>query len=311
MKIVFLGNPEFSAAVLHKLVQSFKVDLVVTGADKKRGRGGAASASPLRALAEKLSIPVICTESVSKEKIEEIRALAPDIAVTAAFGQILSGNFLKIPKHGVLNVHASLLPKYRGSAPVQWALINGETETGVTIMRTVRAVDAGDILLQKWLKIREGENAGVLLERLSELGGDAIVEALKLIEAGKAEYTPQNEAEATHFPMLKKEDGLIDFNKTPKEISDFVRGMTPWPSAYTFAAGKLLKVLETEAVELCASVASATVLTASPKEGLIVAARGGAVRLKTVQRENGKMMSGRDYLMGQKVEVGSILGNRP
>lgn len=310
MKIIFMGTPDFSANVLRKLNVVYPVSAVVTGTDKPVGRGHRTAAPPLKLAAQELGIPVLQYDKVSREGIEQIRALAPDVIVTAAFGQILTESFLAVPKFGVLNVHASLLPKYRGAAPIQWAILNGDSETGVTIMRTVKAVDAGDILLKKRVEIGANETAGELFDRLSDLGGDAIVEAIGLLESGNAVFTPQNESEATHCSMISKADGHISFDCSAKQLDSFVRGMTPWPSAYAYLGGKLLKIFQTEDVSdeyrTCDAEAG-SVIAADCKRGLVVVVRGGAVRLRQLQLEGSKRMSDNDFLRGNAVEIGTRL----
>lgn len=308
MKIIFMGTPDFSAVVLEKLNSVYPVNAVVTGLDKPVGRGYQLKPSPLKVKAQELGIDVLQYEKVSREGIEDIEKLAPDVVVTAAFGQILSERFLSIPKYGVLNVHASLLPKYRGSSPIQWSIIDGENETGITIMRTVKAVDAGDILLQSKTKIGDKETAGELFDRLAVMGGDAIVEAIGKLIDGNAVFTPQNDAEATHCSMIRKEDGVIDFAKTSSQIDCFVRGMTPWPSAFTHYEGKTLKVFDVEKVEYDGVAKCGEVVEANPKDGLIVKVADGAVRLCRIQLEGSKRMSDSDFLLGRRIEKGYILG---
>lgn len=310
MKIVFMGTPDFSAVVLKKLHSVYPVSAVVTGLDKPVGRGYQLKASPLKQTALELGIPVLQYEKVSREGIEDIQNLEPDIVITAAFGQILSEKFLAIPKHGVLNVHASLLPKYRGSSPIQWSIINGDEMTGITIMRTVKAVDAGDILLKKVTKIGEKETAGELFDRLALLGGDAIVEAVKLIEDGKAVFTAQNHDEATHCSMISKQDGNIDFAKTPHQIDCFVRGMSPWPSAYTHVGEKTLKVFAVDKVDFegdTAIYSNGEVIASNSKDGLLVKVGEGVIRLCDIQLEGSKRMNDVDFLRGRSIEVGTIL----
>lgn len=305
MKIVFMGTPDFSAVVLEKLNSVYPVSAVVTGLDKPSGRGYKMQFSPLKQKAIDLGIPILQYAKVSREGLDEISALNPDVVVTAAFGQILSDAFLQIPKYGVLNVHASLLPKYRGSAPIQWAIIDGEKTTGITIMRTVKKVDAGDILLKKEIEIGENETAGELFDRLAVLGGEAIVEGISLIESGKANFVAQDESLATHCRMITKDDGLIDFSKTAKEIDCFVRGMTPWPSAYIhFDTDKILKIYEVECVQVDCDARYGEVVYADKKHGLVVKCKDGAVRLKTLQLQGSKRMGDCDFLLGHKVDVG-------
>lgn len=315
MKIVFMGTPDFSAVVLEKLNSVYPVSAVVTGLDKPVGRGYNLAPSPLKVKAIELGIPVLQYAKVSREGLDDIRALEPDIIVTAAFGQILSDAFLAIPKFAVLNVHASLLPKYRGSSPIQWSIINGDEKTGITIMKTVKAVDAGDVLLEKETEIGKKETAGELFDRLAILGGEAIVEAISLVECGKATFTPQDESKVTHCSMINKGDGLVDFSKTAKEIDCFVRGMTPWPSAYTHIGEKTLKIFDVEKVELSDLQKSndqfenakfGEVVLADKNHGLIVKVADGFIRLHVIQLEGSKRMDDTQFLLGRKIDVGTI-----
>lgn len=309
MKIVFMGTPDFSAKVFEKLNAVYPVAAVVTNPDRPAGRGNALRPSPLKLAAKELGIPVFQYEKVSREGIADIEALAPDLVVTAAFGQILSEKFLSIPKLGVLNVHASLLPKYRGASPIQWAVLNGDEYTGVTVMRTVREVDAGDILLAKRVKIGEKETAGELFDRLAELGGDAIVEAVSLIESGRATFTPQNAADATHCGMISKADGLMDFARTARQLDCFVRGMTPWPSAYTRLHGKTLKIFALQPLSVAVDGHEVgEVVAANAEDGLCVCAGDGAVRLNEIQLEGSRRMRDVEFLRGHAVSVGERLG---
>lgn len=315
MKIVFMGTPDFSAVVLEKLNSVYPVSAVVTGLDKPVGRGYNLAPSPLKVKAIELGIPVLQYAKVSREGLDDIRALQPDIIVTAAFGQILSDAFLAIPKFAVLNVHASLLPKYRGSSPIQWSIINGDEKTGITIMKTVKAVDAGDVLLEKETEIGKKETAGELFDRLAKLGGEAIVEAISLVECGKATFTPQDESKVTHCSMINKGDGLVDFSKSAKEIDCFVRGMTPWPSAYTHIGEKTLKIFDVEKVELSDLQKSndqfenakfGEVVLADKNHGLIVKVADGFIRLHVIQLEGSKRMDDTQFLLGRKIDVGTI-----
>lgn len=315
MKIVFMGTPDFSAVVLEKLNSVYPVSAVVTGLDKPVGRGYNLAPSPLKVKAIELGIPVLQYAKVSREGLDDIRALKPDVIVTAAFGQILSDAFLAIPKYAVLNVHASLLPKYRGSSPIQWSIINGDEKTGITIMKTVKAVDAGDVLLEKETEIGKKETAGELFDRLAILGGEAIVEAISLVESGKATFTPQDESKVTHCSMINKGDGLVDFSKSAKEIDCFVRGMTPWPSAYTHIGEKTLKIFDVEKVELSDLEKSndqfenakfGEVVLADKNHGLIVKVTDGFIRLHVIQLEGSKRMDDTQFLLGRKIDVGTV-----
>ena len=315
MKIVFMGTPDFSAVVLEKLNSVYPVSAVVTGLDKPVGRGYNLAPSPLKVKAIELGIPVLQYAKVSREGLDDIRALEPDVIVTAAFGQILSDAFLAIPKFAVLNVHASLLPKYRGSSPIQWSIINGDEKTGITIMKTVKAVDAGDVLLEKETEIGKKETAGELFDRLAILGGEAIVEAISLVESGKATFTPQDESKVTHCSMINKGDGLVDFSKSANEIDCFVRGMTPWPSAYTHIGEKTLKIFDVEKVELSDLQKSndqfetakfGEVVLADKNHGLIAKVADGFIRLHVIQLEGSKRIDDTQFLLGRKIDVGTV-----
>lgn len=316
MKIVFMGTPDFSAVVLEKLNSVYPISAVVTGLDKPVGRGYNLAPSPLKVKATELGIPVLQYAKVSREGLDDIRALEPDVIVTAAFGQILSDAFLAIPKYAVLNVHASLLPKYRGSSPIQWSIINGDEKTGITIMKTVKAVDAGDVLLEKETEIGKKETAGELFDRLAILGGEAIVEAISLVASGKATFTPQDESKVTHCSMINKGDGLVDFSKTAKEIDCFVRGMTPWPSAYTHIGEKTLKIFDVEKVGLSdlqnsneqfENAKCGEVVLADKNHGLVMKVADGFIRLHVIQLEGSKRMEDTQFLLGRKIDIGTIL----
>lgn len=296
-----MGTPDFSVQCLENLIKSHHTVLaVVTQPDRPRDRGKV-SFSPVKECAVKNGIPVLQYEKVSKEGIEDIRALKPDIMVTAAFGQMLSREFLEIAPKGVINVHASLLPKYRGSSPIQWAVVNGEKETGITIMKTALKMDSGDIILQVKTEIGGDETAGELFDRLSALGAPALLSALKLIEEGKETYTPQDEGAVTYFPMLKKEDGKIDFNKTSAEIKSRVQGFNPWPSAYTNLDGKMIKIHK---VAIGEGGGNAGEIIAADKSRFAVATADGAIEILELQPQNGRRMNFKEYLAGHKIEVG-------
>ena len=319
MRIIFLSTPEFGIASLEKLIESprHEVVAVVTQCDKPSGRGNHLKPSAIKEFALSKGLKVLTYEKISRDGIEDLKNLKPDIMITCAYGQILSQAIIDIPKYGIINVHASLLPKYRGAAPIQWSVINGDKKTGVTIMQTEEGVDTGDIILSRETEIYPDETAGELFDRLSVLGAELIVEALNEIEDGRATFTKQNEAISSHVKMLKKQDGLLDFNKNSETLKNFVRGMNPWPCAFTFYKGKTLKVFKAqpltagdfafdEAARL--DFSSGSVVTADRKNGLTVKTAGGALRLCEIQTEGGKRMSDIDFLLGHVVKPGEILG---
>lgn len=306
MRILFLGTPDFAVAALERIVGTDnEVVGVVTQPDRKRNRGEV-SFCPVKQFAVEKGIKVYQYESIRKEGVEDIKAINPDIMITCAFGQIISQEILDIPKYGVINIHASLLPKYRGSSPIQWCLVNGESKTGVTIMRTALAVDSGDILLQKEIDILPEENAGELFDRLAVLGGQAIVEALEIIKDGKAVYTPQDESKATHYPMISKEDGKIDWSRSAREVFNKMRGFTPWPSAFTTLDGKLFKILKCVVSDKIFDGKEGQVFVEERKAYVVCG--NGTVELKEVQLEGKKAMPVSDFLLSGKLKTGVVLG---
>ncbi len=308
MRIIFLGTPDFALPSLKALVESkHEIAAVVTNPDRP-GNKLKPAPPPVKQLAQRLGLKVLQYGSIRKEGAEDIKRLCPDLMVTAAFGQILSREILNVPKHGVINVHGSLLPKYRGASPVQQAILNGDKITGVTIMRTVYEVDSGDILLTKSIDIGADETAGELFDRLAELGAEALVEALSLIDSGKAVFTQQNHSEATFCKTIKKDFGIIDFSKSAEQLHNFVRGLNPWPAAYTYVDGKLFKIWRIEKVDERTDYACGTIVLSDIREGIVVQVGDGTIRLSEVQLEGGRRMSGREFLIGHRLEAGRILG---
>ena len=309
MKIVFMGTPDFSAVVFEKLNSIYPVSAVVTGVDKPVGRKMVLTPCPLKVSALKAGIPVLQYEKVSREGIEDIEALAPDLVITAAFGQILSDRFLSIPKFGVINVHASLLPLHRGASPIQSSMLAGDKVTGITIMKTVKEVDAGDMLLKKEIEISPDDYADTLFDKMAILGGEAIVEAVRLIDDGKAVFTPQDHSKATHCVKISKAEGKINFDTTAESLRNFVHAMNPWPSAYTYLSGKLLKVIDLDIIDDNSTELHGTVLKADRQNGIIVKCRDKAVRLKLIQLEGKGKVDDLSFLNGNKdMAVGVVLG---
>ena len=308
MRIVFMGTPEFAVPSLRALLDAgYDVAGAFTQPDRPSGRGNELTACPVKLLAEARGVPVYQFERIRRrEGREALAALKPDLCVTAAFGQILSQRLLDIPPLGTVNVHASLLPKYRGAAPINWCIAMGERETGVTIMMTDAGIDTGDMILARSTPIGELETAGELTTRLSELGAEALIEALALIERGECIRTPQDEALATHQPMLTREMGKIDWTKPVREIGWMARGFNPWPGAYADLNGMTLKIwLAREAAEAFAG-APGEVVRSDPKRGLIAACGEGALEVLTLQAPGGKQMPATAYLLGKPIPVGTI-----
>ena len=309
MKIVFMGTPDFSAVVFEKLNSVYPISAVVTGVDKPVGRKMVLTPCPLKVSALNQGVPVLQYEKVSREGIEDIEALKPDLVITAAFGQILSDRFLAIPKYGVINVHASLLPLHRGASPIQSSMLAGDKVTGITIMKTVKEVDAGDMLLKKEIEILPTDYADTLFDKLAILGGEAVVEAVRLIDEGKAVYTPQDHSKATHCVKISKAEGQINFDNDGAYLKSFVHAMNPWPSAYTFVNGKQLKVIDLDVVNTDSNDMPGTVIMADKKNGIVVKCKDGAVRLTRIQIEGKGKTDDISFLNGNKdITVGVKLG---
>ena len=302
MRIVFMGTPEFAVPSLKALVEGgYSVVGVVTQPDRPKGRGKKLAMSPVKEYAIQQGIPVLQPERISRDGYEDLLNLHPDLCVTAAFGQILSQKILDIPPLGTINVHASLLPKHRGSAPIAWAMVQGDKTTGVTTMMTARGIDNGDMLLKAETPIDPAETCGELTARLSEIGAKLLIETLRAIERGDCPREKQDESQASYYPLLKKEMGRMDFSKTARELVNFVRGMTPWPGAY---AGPY-KVLSAQAEDYQGEEAPGTILRADAKQGLWVRTADGALRLARMQAPGGKPMNDCDYLRGHQLEAGT------
>ncbi|MBE5783849.1 MAG: methionyl-tRNA formyltransferase [Clostridiales bacterium] len=303
MRIVFLGTPEFGVPSLKALKQAgYEVVGVFTQPDKPKGRGKKMQMSPVKECALEMGIPVYQPVKIRVDGVENLRALKPDLCVTAAFGQILSQEILDIPRIGTVNVHSSLLPKYRGSAPINWALIQGETKTGVTTMMTDKGVDTGDILLKREADILPGENAEELTERLSQIGAELLIETVKLLEKGECPREKQKEEEMSYFPMLNKEMGLVDWRMTADQICCRVRGLYPWPGTYTVIGGEVLKIWKAEKAA-GQGKAPGTILSADAKNGLVIQAGDDALQVIELQAQGGKRMNAKDYLRGHPMSV--------
>ena len=308
MKIVYMGTPEFSVGPLEALIAAgHTVTAAVTQPDRPRGRGGKVQITPVKACAQKYGIPVFAPEKIRKEEaVETLKGYEADVFVVAAFGQILSKEILEIPRYGCLNIHASLLPKYRGAAPIEWAILNGEKETGVTIMQMDEGVDTGDMLLKETVPIGEDETDESLYKRLSSVGGRLIVEALKRLEEGSLAAEKQYDSASCYAKMLHKEMGKIDWNRPAKELERQVRGLYTWPGAYTGLKGKLLKIREAKADPESPDAEPGTVSRVT-KDAVWVNTGEGKLILKEVQLEGKKRMAVRDFLLGCKIGKGEKL----
>lgn len=309
MKVIFMGTPDFAVGTLEAIIEAgHEVLLVVTQPDKPKGRSGALQFPPVKECAVAHGIEVFQPTKIRlEENVEFLSKYDADIFVVAAFGQILPKSILDMPKYGCINVHASLLPKYRGAAPIQWAVINGDPVTGVTIQQMDIGVDTGDIIVTKELAIEDDETGGGLFDKLAVVGAQGCLEAMEQIANGTATRTPQNHEEATHVSMISKEFGNIDWNKAAVEIERLIRGLNPWPSAYTKLDGKTFKIWKAKVVEGDADAAPGTVIRVE-KSAMVVQTGVGALSLIEVQLEGKKRMDADAFLRGYGVEVGSKLG---
>ena len=303
MKIVYMGTPDFAVAPLKALIEAgHTVTAVVTQPDKQKGRGKEVSMTPVKECALSYGIPVLQPVKIkAPEAVEELKKYEADIFVVVAFGQLLSEEILNMPKLGCINLHASLLPKYRGAAPIQWAILNGDKETGVTIQQMEKGLDTGDMLSRVVVPIDAKETGESLHDKLMEAGARLLVETLPLIEAGKITPEKQDESLATFYATkLDKAMGHIDWTKPAEVIERFVRGLNSWPSAYTFYKGKTLKIWDADVVEGKEGAVPGSVIQTG-KEFFDVACGEGALRVLTVQLEGKKKMSVKDFLLGYDV----------
>ena len=304
MRVVFMGTPDIAATCLKKILETgHDVVAVYTQPDRPKNRGMKLAFSPVKEVAVAHEIPVFQPENFREEEtVEQLRALQPDVVAVVAYGRILPQSVLDIPPMGCINIHASLLPAYRGSAPYQWAVLDGLTETGVTAMYLCREMDAGDMIDTAKTPIGENETAGELLDRLAVLGADLLDKTLCAIREGTAQRTPQDHSKATYAPMLDKTMCPIDFTKTAQQIHDHVRGMNPWPVATMEHKGKRFKVYETAVLAEKTEKIPGTVIELT-KKGLKMACGQGVIEIRVLQAEGGKRMAAPDYFRGHPQDL--------
>lgn len=314
MKVLFMGTPDFAATILDKIIQTgYEIVGVVTQPDKQKGRGQEISFSPVKELAMQHGLIVYQPIKVREEQfLQTITKLAPDVILVAAFGQLLPKALLDIPPYGCINVHASLLPKYRGAAPIQYSIIDGEEETGVTIMHMDVGLDTGDIILQGRIKIAKDETGGSLFDKLAVLGGDLLMDALKKIENQTAVRISQDNEKATYVKVINKDMGKIDFTQPAVKIERLIRGLNPWPSAYTFLDGKTLKlwsatVEEKNTVDVSNTAIPGEVIKVN-KDSIAVMTGEGVLVIKELQLEGKKRMPTESFLRGYTISLGTKLG---
>lgn len=307
MRIVFMGTPEFAVPSLDILVKNgMDVVMVVTQPDKPKGRGYKVSYPPVKEYALKNNIPVMQPEKIgSSESVEQLKKLNPDLFVTCAFGQFLTQEVLDIPRYGTVNVHGSLLPKYRGAAPIQWAIINGEEKTGVTTMLTALKLDAGDILMSREIPVDDDMTAGQLHDKMSVLGAELLLETIHALEQNTITPVPQNEAEATYAPRIVRETGKINWEASAVSVHNLVRGTDPWPGAYSYLGGRRIRIWKTKIrdKELISGKKPGTIIDV--KRNFISVQTGkGVVDVFEIQYDGGKRMTVEQYLCGHEIKPG-------
>lgn len=323
MRIVFMGTPEFACPSLSLLIKS-RHDIVgvVTQPDRRKGRGMKISFSPIKELALRNNLNIYQPSNINApEFIGLLREISPDLIAIVAFGQILSEKILRLPKYGCINLHPSLLPKYRGAAPIPWAILNGEEKTGVTTFYLSEEVDGGDIILQREERIRKDDTTTTLSQRLAEMGAELLIETIDKIEKKEAPRIPQDREKATYAPRLKKEDGLIDWKESASQIERLTRAMNPWPGAYTFVKLKIknekLKVKIWKTEEITYHISHIANRKFQPgevvditKEGMVIACGEGFLLVKEVQPPGKRRMSASSFAAGYRVKIGSIFGGK-
>lgn len=307
MKILFMGTPDFAAGSLKSLIAAgYEIGAVVTQPDRPKGRSGKPVFSPVKEVALQAGIPVLQPEKIKRpEETARLLEYPADIYVIAAFGQILSKEILEQPRLGCINVHASLLPRYRGASPIQRVILDGEKSTGITIMQMNEGLDTGDILYTKSIDLAPDETFETLHDRLMVLGGEALTEALPLIEAGKLTPVKQDDSLSCYAPLIKKEDGLIDWKRSSDEIYSQIRAFNPWPGAFTYSSGRMLKIWEAQPVSGSGRPGE---ILGTDKDSFTVACGSEAMKILSLQPEGKKRMETSAYLLGNKTESGMCLG---
>jgi methionyl-tRNA formyltransferase len=308
MNIIFMGTPDFAVPSLETIKKSgHKILSVVTQPDRPKGRGNRMSFSPVKEKALEMGLPVIQPLKVRGDAcfLNDIKEIAPDVIVVVAYGQILPPEVLEVPAYGCINVHASLLPKLRGAAPINWSIINGDTETGVTTMLMEKGLDTGDMLIRRTVCIYENETAGELHDRLKVIGAQALIETLEMIEKGEIKSVPQDDSQSTYAPMLDRDTGRIEWNRGSQAVTNLVRGTNPWPGAYSFLKDTRIKIWNAE-VDTDSNSGKPGCIWKVDHEGIHVCTGDGSIVIKEVQGDNGKRTDAHSYTLGHDVLVGSI-----
>ncbi|RRF96196.1 MAG: methionyl-tRNA formyltransferase [Lachnospiraceae bacterium] len=318
MRVIFMGTPDFAVPILDGLAAAgHRIVLVVTQPDKARGRGRKVTYSPVKEWAVEHNVPTYQPERIrNPESIEAVNNIPAEVGVVAAFGQILPKEILDHPKYGCVNVHASLLPKYRGAAPIQWSILNGDEYTGVTTMQMGPGLDDGDILLQEKVKIADDDTGGSLFDKLADVGASLLVKTLEGLENGEITPIPQNDAESTHVGMIRKDMGKLDFSIDASVLERHVRGLYPWPGTYTYFEGKSLKVYRASVIgeaeltpdEKNAAIGTIVRISTEGDGSIAVRCSSGALSISALQLEGKKRMSAAAFLNGHPIETGMRLG---
>lgn len=310
MKIVFMGTPEFAVPCLQKIIdEGHEVVSVVTQPDKPKGRGKKLAMPPVKELALKYDIPVYQPLKAREESfVETLKELNPELIVVVAFGQILPKSILNIPKYGCVNVHASLLPRYRGAAPLNWVIINGEEKTGVTTMYMDEGLDTGDMILKSEIPLDDEITAGELHDKMMIDGAQVLKETIDLISKGQAPREKQNNENTCYSPIMNKSLGNIDWNKSAKDIHNLIRGINPWPSAYTTYEAQTMKIWKTKVINENSYKKPGTILSVG-KEGIEVSTGEGSIQIKEIQMSGKKRMEVHEYIKGNNINTDVILGS--
>lgn len=308
MKVIFFGTPDYAVPSLQALIDSkHQVVAVVTQPDKPKGRSSRPVFTPVKALAHKYNIPVFQFEKIRKDDVTDLLNIDADIIVTCAYGQIIGANILFAKKYGVINLHGSLLPKYRGSSPIQWSLINGEKVTGVTVLKSDVGMDDGEVLMSKQIDISDDDNAITLFDKLSKLSAQVGVEALNMLESGNYKYSKQDESKVTLCKMLNSDMSKLNFNSTRREIIGYIKGLAMWPTAHITIDGVYFKLFNAKPYEgNFESYQNGQVVIANSKQGLVIKCSDGLVEITELLPEGSKKMSAKSYLNGKKINIGSI-----
>lgn len=308
MRVIFMGTPDFAVPSLEALLTKHEVVLVVTQPDKPKGRGKKMVPTPVKACALEHGIPVLQPEKVKEpEFVEQLRSYEPDLIAVTAFGQILSEPILEMPKYGCINVHGSLLPKYRGAAPMQWSIINGEKVTGITTMYMAKGLDSGDMLLKAEVEITDEDTFATIHDKMAVTGANLLLDTLDQLEAGTLERIPQDHDAATYAPMITKETGHIDWSKNRQDIINLIRGLNPVPAAYTIYEEEVLKIFGAVISDVQADDAANGEIVAVVKKGFVVKCGDGCLLITEVQARGGKRMMTDAYLRGHAMKEGILL----